>query len=60
MNQQVNENAVTRQELSREEYEKKVTVAMAHYEYFDRLSRDEATRKARQEVAQGYVVRNAH
>ena len=55
----MNENTTERKEISQEEFDKKVTIAMAHYEYFDRLSRDEAIRKARQEIAQEYVaIRN--
>lgn len=44
--------------ISQEEYAKKVTIAMAHYEYFGYMSRAEATRKAQQEVSQEYVVKS--
>ena len=51
-------NQTNRQEISQQEYDKKVTSAMAHYEYFDRMKREEAMRKASQEVAKEYVVLN--
>ncbi len=54
MNQEIKENK-TFKYVSREEYEKRVEIAMAHYEYFDRLERDEAIAAAKKEVAQEYV-----
>jgi len=45
-----------RQVISKEEFQKKTVVAMAHYEYINRLSRTEALRKAQQEVSQKYMI----
>ena len=42
-------------EITKSDYDKKVEIAMAHYEYFDRLERDEAIAAAKKEVAQEYV-----
>jgi len=42
--------------LSKEDYNKKVTIAMAHNEYFNHMSRQEALRKAHYEVAQEYLM----
>lgn len=45
-----------RKEISQEEFDKKVTTAMAHYEYFDRLPRPQALAKAQEEVSQEYFA----
>ncbi len=51
------QSKVIKKEVSREEYDKKVEMAMAHYEYFDRLTREEAIAAAKKEVASEYKVK---
>ena len=51
------QSKVIKKEVSREEYDKKVEMAMAHYEYFDRLERPDAIAAAKKEVASEYKVK---
>ena len=38
---------VAKKEITKSDYDKKVEIAMAHYEYFDRLTREEAIAAAK-------------
>lgn len=49
-----------RKTISAEEFDKKVVIAMAHYEYFGYMSRAEAKEKAFKEVSGEYVVAQKH
>ena len=48
---------VAKKEITKADYDKKVEIAMAHYEYFDRLTREEAIAEAKKEVASEYKVK---
>lgn len=48
----------TQTTISAEEFNKKVTIAMAHYEYFENMSRAKAIEKAQKEVGEKFQVQS--
>lgn len=46
----------TKKVLSASEFEKKVEIEAAHLIYFDRLSKEEAFNKARQEIGSRFAL----